>query len=174
MWRQAKSVYEFTLKTLAGVPKEEISLSEYKGKVLFIVNVASQWGVTKSNYEQLNQLHKQYADKGLVILAQPSNQFGGQEPKQGKALLDHVKSKYGVDFQYFERADVNGKNAVPLWLYLQNHPNTSGTLGNSIKWNFSKFLIDKNGQPVKRFGTTDGPLKAEKDIIQLLAEDPIE
>jgi len=174
MWRQAKSVYEFSLKTLAGIPKEEISLSDYKGKVLFIVNVASKWGVTKTNYEQLNILQNKYASKGLVILAQPSNQFGGQEPLSGKKLLDHVKSAFGAEFQFFERNDVNGNSAVPLWLYLQNHPNCGGTLGNGIKWNFSKFLVDKNGQPVKRFGTTDSPLKAEKDIIQLLAEDPVQ
>ena len=178
MWRQAKSVYEFSLKTLAGVPKEEIALSEYKGKVLFIVNVASKWGVTKSNYEQLNTLHKKYAKDGLVILAQPSNEFGAQEPLEGSKLLNYIKASFcnapDTEFQFFERAEVNGENALPLWLYLQNHPNTTGSFGNGIKWNFTKFLVDKNGQPMKRFGTKDGPLKAEKDIIDLLAEEPVE
>jgi len=164
-----ENVYGFKLKPLCGDPKDEISLDEYKGKVLLIVNVACEWGLTKVQYEQLSELHNKYNDQGLVILGQPCNQFGKQEPKTGKDLQDEIRTKWGAKFTIFERNDVNGDNAEPLFLYLQKHKNCPGLLGfNGIKWNFTKFLVNKEGVPVKRYAPKDEPFKAEKEILKLL------
>lgn len=161
------SVHEFSATQLAtGKP---LPLAAYAGQVLIIVNVACEWGLTKKQYEQLNILHDKYHDKGLTILAQPCNQFGKQEPLDGQALLDEIRNKYKAKFEVFEKADVNGKNATPLFKFLQDHPNCPGILGfNGIKWNFSKFLVDKNGLPVKRWAPKDEPFKMEKEIQKLL------
>jgi len=169
--KTATSVHDFYANILAADPAEEIQLSKYAGKVLLIVNVACEWGLTKVQYEQLNQLHDEYHDQGLVIIGQPCNQFGKQEPKQGKELLDEIRNKWNAKFTLFERADVNGKDATELFLYLQKHKNCPGLLGfNAIKWNFTKFLIGKDGQPIKRWAPKDDPRKAEDDIKKALAK----
>jgi len=166
-----ETVYGFEINPILGEPKQTMKLEELAGKVLLIVNVACEWGLTKSNYEQLNKFHSQYKDQGLVIIGQPCNQFGKQEPKEGKELSEEIRNKYKAEFMICERADVNGKNATPLFSYLQKHKNCPGILGmNSIKWNFTKFLVNKSGVPVKRFGPKTEPLKFEKDVIELLKE----
>jgi len=166
-----ENVFGFAIKPILGDPTPSMPLSELAGKVLLIVNVACEWGLTKSNYEQLNKLHNQYKDQGLVIIGQPCNQFGKQEPKEGKELSDEIRGKYKAEFMICEREEVNGKNASDLFLYLQKHKNCPGILGmNSIKWNFTKFLVNKSGVPVKRFGPKTEPMKFEDDIVRLLKE----
>jgi len=116
----------------------------------------------------LNTLHDRYSSAGLVIVGQPCNQFGKQEPLEGAPLLDHIKTKYKACWPILERADVNGENATELFKYLQTHKNCKGTLGNKLKWNFSKFLVDKQGVPYKRYSPQTKPFDIEKDIKKLL------
>jgi len=173
MWKNATSVYQFSspgIQKVAGQNPGNLNLANYKGKVLLITNVASEWGLTKSNYEQFNTLYQKYHDKGLEIIAQPCNQFGKQEPLSGLPLWEHIVGKYNVKFDtFFARQDVNGSNASPLFLYLQNHKNCKGLLGiNSLKWNFTKFLVDRNGEPMYRFGPKEAPLSFENKIQKLL------
>lgn len=138
-----------------------VHLSKYNGFVTLIVNVASKWGFTKKNYYQLQDLHSRYAEKGLRILAFPCNQFGGQEPGSEEEIKEFVKA-YDVEFDMFSKIDVNGSNAHPLYVFLKNAKH--GTLTNNIKWNFTKFLCDKHGVPVKRYSPTVSPLDLIKDI----------
>jgi len=176
LWKTAKNVYFYASAAL----KPELSplkMSDYQGKVLLIVNVASEWGLTKTNYEQLNVLYEKYNSKGLEIIAQPSNQFGKQEPLEGADLLKHITEKYKVKYTntYFDRKDVNGDNASELFLYLQKHKNCPGVLGfNGIKWNFTKFLVGRNGVPIKRFGPKEDPFSFEKHIESALKASPSE
>lgn len=149
-WKNAKSVYDFTVKDIKG---EDVSLEKYRGHPLIIVNVASDCGYTAKNYKDLNELDEKYREsKGLRILAFPCNQFGGQEPGDSEKICTRIE-KRGVKFDVFEKIDVNGKNAHPLYNYLK--AKQPGTLINAIKWNFGKFIIDKEGQPVGRFGSGD-------------------
>lgn len=149
----AATIFDFKVKDIHGT---EISLEKYRGHVLVIVNVASQCGLTDNNYRQLNELHEKYAaTKGLRILAFPCNQFNGQEPGTRKEIINFTKDR-GVKFDLFEKVDVNGENAHPLWKFLKR--TQSGTFGDFIKWNFSKFIVDKNGVPVERFGPNIDPL----------------
>jgi len=160
-WKSAKSIYEFNATDIDG---NEVSLEKYRGHVAIIVNVASKWGLTNSNYQQLQALHDEFADsKGLRILGFPSNQFGSQEPGTNEEIKQFV-SKFNVTFDMYSKIDVNGDNAHPLWKYLKDKQH--GTFGNFIKWNFSKFLIDKNGQPVKRYGPKDAPDNIRKVLDQ--------
>ena len=164
------SVHEFTANLLA--TGKEISLSKYAGKLLLIVNVACEWGLTENHYEQLNILHDRYFSKGLVILGQPCNQFAAEEPKEGQELLDQIRTKYKAKFDFFERADVNGENATPLYQFLQSHENCEGVNcaeSNQIKWNFAKFLVGPDGIPLRRLGPEDDPFEAESYIQRLLA-----
>lgn len=166
------NVYFYAAAALGGLPHDTLKMEDFKGKVLLITNVACEWGLTKTNYEQLNQLYDQYHDQGLEIIAQPCNQFGSQEPLSGKDLHNHLQSKWKPKFlsTFFERADVNGNNASELFKYLQTHKNCPGLLGfNGIKWNFTKFLVGRDGVPIKRYGPKDEPKKAEKDIVKALA-----
>lgn len=156
----ARTVYEFTVKSING---RDVKLSDYKGNVLLIVNVASQCGLTTTNYQQLNELHEKYHQKGLRILAFPCNQFNGQEPGTSKDILNFTKDR-GVKFDLFEKVDVNGDNAHPLWKFLKKAQ--SGTIGDFIKWNFSKFLVDRNGVPVERYAPHVNPLDLEKDLAK--------
>nr|AIN34709.1 fatty alcohol acetyltransferase [Agrotis segetum] len=158
----AKTVYEFTVKDIQG---QEVKLERYKGKVLIIVNVASHCGYTNSHYTELNELYEKYSKKGLRILAFPCNQFGGQEPGTLKEILQFTKEKK-VKFDLFEKIEVNGENAHPLWKFLKRIQ--GGTLGDFIKWNFSKFIIDRNGVPVERFGPNTSPLELEPYLEKLL------
>ncbi len=154
--------YSFKAKTLQG---KEVSMEEYKDKVVLVVNTASKCGLTPQ-YEGLEKLHKEYKDKGLVILGFPCNQFGNQEPGSEKDIKEGCLLNYGVTFQMFSKIDVNGEDELPLYTYLKSQK--KGMFGSKIKWNFTKFLVDKNGDVVKRFSPTTTPDKLEKDIQKLL------
>jgi glutathione peroxidase len=143
--KMAESVYEFTVKDIDG---NDVKLSEYKGKTLIFVNVASKCGFTPQ-YEGLQALYEKYKDKGLVILGFPCNQFGSQEPGTNEEIKEFCSVNYGVTFPMFDKIDVNGKEAHPLYDYLRSQ--AKGTLGTeAIKWNFTKFLVDKNGKVIDR------------------------
>lgn len=158
-WREAKSIYDFTVKDING---SEIPLSTYKGHVCIIVNVASECGLAKSNYKELVDLHNEYSEsKGLKILAFPCNQFAGQEPGDSKAICCFISAR-NVKFDIFEKCNVNGSDSLSLWKYLKHHQ--PGTIGDFIKWNFTKFIIDKNGKVVERHGPNVSP----KDLVNSL------
>lgn len=143
-----------------------INMSEYKGKVVLIVNTASKCGFTYQ-YEGLQELYTKYKDQGLVILGFPCNQFGEQEKGDSGEISEFCQINYGVDFQMFEKIDVNGENEHPIYTYLKQQK--PGFLGSKkIKWNFTKFLINKQGQIVKRFGSTTKPQKLTGPIEKLL------
>jgi len=158
-----KSIFDFEANDIGG---SKVALSKYKGNVVLIVNVASFWGATKTSYTELQQLYEKYHAQGFEILGFPCNQFGNQEPGTEEEIKQFVKTKYGVTFPMFSKVDVNGDNAHPLWVFLRTEK--TGILGDSIKWNFTKFLCDKEGIPVKRFGTQTSPLSFENDIKELL------
>jgi len=149
----------------------ETSLQEYAGKVCLVVNVASKCGFTKDNYEQLEALYQKYKDRGFVVLAFPCNQFNKQEPGTEDEIKEFVKSKFGVTFPVFAKIDVNGESAHPLYQFLKDR--ATGLLGGGIKWNFTKFLCDKNGVPVKRYAPQTLPSEIEKDIILLLPKSDV-
>lgn len=153
--------YEQKATSLQG---NEIQMEEFKDKVVLVVNTASKCGFTPQ-YEGLEKLHEQYKDKGLEILGFPCNQFAGQEPG-GKEEIEACLLNYGVGFQMFDKVNVNGKETHPIFKLLKKE--LPGILGGRIKWNFTKFLIDKNGNPVKRFAPGTKPEKLEKDILSLL------
>ena len=157
------SVYDFNANTLSGTTA---SLSEYRGKVLLIVNTASKCGFTPQ-YKGLEALHEQYKDQGLVVLGFPCNQFGAQEPGSADEIGAFCEKNYGVTFQLFEKVDVNGDNAHPLFNFLKKTaPGVLGTEG--IKWNFTKFLITPQGKPFKRYAPTTAPREIEGDIRRVL------
>jgi glutathione peroxidase len=157
------SIYDFTVKT---IDEKEISLSEYKGKVLLIVNVASECGFTPQ-YEGLEKLYQDYKEQGFMVLGFPSNQFGKQEPKSNKEIHFFCQGTYDVHFDMFAKVDVNGDNAIPLYNYLKQEQ--SGVLWTeAIKWNFTKFLIDREGHVIKRYGSSTKPESIRKDIEELL------
>ncbi len=159
-----QNFYDFKAISLQG---KEISMDNYKGKVVIVVNTASKCGLTPQ-YEGLEKLYKEYKDKGLVILGFPCNQFAGQEPGSEKEISEGCLINYGVSFPMFSKIDVNGDNAHPLYKYLKSELK-GGILGSSIKWNFAKFMIDRNGKPYMRFSPTTTPDKLRKDIEKLLA-----
>jgi glutathione peroxidase len=156
--------YQFKAITLQN---HEINMEAYAGKVLLVVNTASKCGLTPQ-YEGLEQLYRDYKDKGLVILGFPCNQFANQEPQSEKEIAEGCLINYGVSFPMFSKIEVNGTNAHPIYKYLKSE--LKGTLGNRIKWNFTKFLVDKNGKPYKRFAPITQPDKLRKDIEKLLAK----
>ncbi|XP_076303114.1 uncharacterized protein LOC143221600 [Lasioglossum baleicum] len=151
-YKEAKSIYDFTAKSIKG---EDVPLSKYKGHVCLIVNVASKCGLTPSNYKELNELYDEYAEsKGLRILAFPCNQFNGQEPGDSEEICSFA-DRQKVKFDLFEKINVNGENAHPLWKYLKKEQ--GGILGDYIKWNFTKFIVDKEGKVVERHGPQASP-----------------
>ena len=157
------NIYDFNVKTIDG---QEISMSKYKGKVLLIVNVASKCGFT-SQYEGLEKLFEKYKNEDFMILGFPSNQFANQEPESNEKIKEFCSLTYDVKFDMFAKIDVNGENEAPLYKFLKS--NQKGILGSeNIKWNFTKFLVDKNGNVVDRFASTTSPESIEKDIIKLL------
>ncbi|PSS35873.1 Glutathione peroxidase [Actinidia chinensis var. chinensis] len=158
-----KSIYDFTVKDIHG---NDVPLNDYNGKVLLIVNVASQCGLTQSNYKELNILYGKYKDQGFEILAFPSNQFGWQEPGTNEEIQETVCTMFKAEFPIFEKIEVNGKNAAPLYKFLKLEK--GGILGDGIKWNFTKFLVNKEGKVVDRYAPTTSPLKIEKEIKNLL------
>ncbi|KAJ6640716.1 putative phospholipid hydroperoxide glutathione peroxidase, partial [Pseudolycoriella hygida] len=146
-YKKATSIYDFTVKDSFG---NDVHLNRYKGNVVIIVNIASKCGFTKSNYAKLTELKNKYNDSGLRILSFPCNQFGSQSPEEdGEEMVCHLKSAQADVGDVMKKVKVNGDDAEPLFKYLKYKQ--SGTLGSPIKWNFTKFLIDKNGQPVDRF-----------------------
>lgn len=156
-------IYDFKVKDIDG---KEIKLSKYKDKTLLIVNVASKCGFT-SQYEGLEALYDKYKDKGLAILGFPSNQFANQEPGTNKEIKEFCKLTYGVSFDMFEKIDLNGKNESPLYTYLKNE--VPGFMGSkNIKWNFTKFLVDRDGKVVDRYASTTKPSSIEPEIKRLL------
>jgi len=157
-----QNFYDFTAKSLQG---KDISMDAYKGKVVLVVNTASKCGLTPQ-YEGLEALYKAYKDQGLVILGFPCNQFGNQEPGDEKQISEGCLINYGVTFQMFSKIDVNGSEAHPIYKYLKNE--LKGFPGNDIKWNFGKFLIDRNGNPVKRFSPIVKPENLKASIEKLL------
>jgi glutathione peroxidase len=162
--KSTMNFYQFKAKSLQG---KEISMKEYAGKVVLIVNTASKCGFTPQ-YEGLEKLYKENKDKGLVILGFPCNQFANQEPGSAEEISKFCTLNYNVDFPMFMKIDVNGDNADPLYKYLKTE--LPGTMGNEIKWNFTKFLLDRKGKPVKRYGSIVKPEDITKDIDKLLAE----
>lgn len=156
-------IHNFELNALSGEP---VNFSKYNGKILVIVNVASKCGFTPQ-YKDLEELHKKYRDQGVEVLGFPCNQFGKQEPGNQQEIQEFCELNYGVSFQMFEKIDVNGANASPLYDYLKN--SAPGLLGSkSIKWNFTKFLVDRSGAVIKRFGSNDSVAKIEKEIKKIL------
>jgi len=158
-----KSFYEFKAKSLQG---KEISMEEYKGKTVLVVNTASKCGLTPQ-FEGLEKLYKKYNDKGLVILGFPCNQFANQEPGDEKSISEGCLLNYGVTFPMFSKIDVNGTDAHPLYKYLKSA--LPGFLGSRIKWNFTKFLIDTEGKPVKRFAPSTEPDKIDTYLQNIMS-----
>jgi len=158
-----QSVHEFNVSTISG---EEISLSQYKGKVLLIVNTASKCGFTPQ-FEGLEKLYQMYSDKDFYVLGFPCNQFANQDPGTEKDILEFCQLNYGVTFPMFSKIDVNGDNTAPLYKYLKSE--APGILGSEkIKWNFTKFLVDRDGKVVERFGSKTAPEKLDDNIEKLL------
>jgi len=157
------NIYDFEL---IDIDSKRVSMSSYKNKVLLIVNVASKCGFTPQ-YKELELLYKKYKDRGFEILAFPSNQFASQEPAPNSKIKEFCELNFGVTFKLFAKIDVNEKNADPLYKYLTSHKR--GIFGTkAIKWNFTKFLIDRDGNIVKRYAPATPPNKLQKDIEELL------
>ena len=155
-------IYDFTVKGRAG---EDVSLADYKGKVLLVVNTATGCGFTPQ-YEGLQKLYDAHKDKGFEVLDFPCNQFANQAPGSEAEIQSFCTLNYGTTFPRFAKIDVNGKNASDLFKFLKKEKGS--VLGSSIKWNFTKFLIDREGNVVKRFAPTDTPESIESDILALL------
>jgi glutathione peroxidase len=157
------SIYDFTVKNIQG---EDVSLSRYRGKVLLIVNVASKCGFTPQ-YEGLEALYEKYRERGFMVLGFPSNQFAGQEPGSNEEIYAFCTRTYHVQFDMFAKIDVNGENAAPLYRYLKKE--AIGFLGSeSIKWNFTKFLVDRSGKVITRYGPAAKPDSITPEIEALM------
>lgn len=157
------SVYQYEAKKING---ENISLSEYKGDVLLIVNTASNCGFTPQ-YKELQELYVQYKEKGFTVLGFPSNQFMNQEPGTESDIQSFCEMNFGVTFPLFSKVDVNGKNAHPLFQYLTEE--APGVLGmKAVKWNFTKFLVNRSGEVVERYAPNTNPKEIAKDIEKLM------
>ena len=156
------NIYGFKVRNAKGV---EVPMTEYQGKVLLIVNTATGCGFTPQ-YEGLQKLYDKYKDKGLEILDFPCNQFGHQAPGTEEEIQEFCTLKYKTTFPLFAKIDVNGKNAAPLFTYLKNQK--GGFLGDDIKWNFTKFLVSRDGKVVERYAPVTKPEKIENDILKLL------
>ena len=159
---EAKNLYDFTVKNKKG---ESISLAEYKGKVVLIVNIATKCGFTPQ-LTGLEELWNTYQDKGLVILGFPCNQFANQNPDSDNQTQEFCSLNYGVTFPILKKINVNGNDADPLYKWLKSKK--GGILWSAIKWNFTKFLINKNGEVVHRFSPTASPSSIEKYIVNEL------
>jgi glutathione peroxidase len=158
------SVYDFSAARLQG---GETRLDEFRGNVLLIVNTASECGFTPQ-YAGLEKIYRQYKDRGLVVLGFPCNQFGGQEPGDAGVIADFCQANFGVTFPMFAKIDVNGEGAHPLYAYLKSQG--KGLLGTeAIKWNFTKFLVDRDGKVVDRYAPTTKPEDLAPDIEALLS-----
>lgn len=159
-----ETIYAFSARAIDG---RDISLADYAGQVLLIVNVASECGFTPQ-YAGLETLYRDYREQGFSVLAFPCNQFGGQEPGDAAAISQFCTSRYAVTFPLFAKIEVNGPNAHPLYAWLKGQK--AGILGSqSIKWNFSKFLVDRQGRVIQRLGPTAKPESLRKEIERALA-----
>jgi len=158
-----KTIYEYTVKD---INDQDYSLEDLKNKVILVVNVASKCGFT-AQYTELEKIYRELKPQGFVILAFPCNQFGAQEPGNEEEIKNFCSLNYDVTFPLFKKIDVNGKNADPFIEFLKS--SLPGLLGSkAIKWNFTKFLIDRNGKPTKRYAPNDSPLSLVNDIKELL------
>ena len=155
-------IYDFSATSLAGA---EVALKQFEGQVLLIVNTASACGFTPQ-YKGLEALQQQFGPRGFAVLGFPCNQFGNQEPGDASQIAQFCSANYGVSFPMFAKIDVNGNAAHPLYQYLKNAK--SGLFGSSIKWNFTKFLVDRSGQVVARHAPTTTPEALKKEIEALL------
>ena len=160
--RNLMNIYDFKVRNAKGV---EIPMTEFKGKVLLIVNTATGCGFTPQ-YEGLQKLYDKYKDKGLEIMDFPCNQFGHQAPGTVEEIQEFCALKYHTTFPLFAKIDVNGKYADPLFVYLKKQK--GGILGDDIKWNFTKFLVSKDGEVVERYAPVTKPEDIEGDILNLL------
>jgi glutathione peroxidase len=159
------SIYDFTVEDIDG---NKVSLSHYKGDILLIVNVASECGFTPQ-YAGLEKLYQEFKDQGFMVLGFPSNQFLSQEPGTNKEIKFFCQGTYNVHFDMFAKIDVNGDNTVPLYNYLKTMQ--GGFLGfDAIKWNFTKFLVDTEGNVLKRYGPSTQPEDIKADIVKLLEQ----
>lgn len=154
--------YDYEAETLQG---DTVSMKEYAGKVVLVVNTASKCGFTPQ-YEGLEELYKKYKDQGFVVLGFPCNQFGSQEPGSAEDIGTFCQINYGVTFPMFAKVKVNGEDAHPIFKYLKSE--LGGLLGDNIKWNFTKFLLDKNGKPVERYASIKTPVSIEPRIKSLI------
>jgi len=155
-------IYDFIVRNAKGV---DVPMSDFKGKVLLIVNTATGCGFTPQ-YEGLQELYRKYKDKGLEILDFPCNQFGHQAPGTEEEIQEFCTLHYRTTFPLFAKIDVNGKDADPLFVYLRKQK--GGFMGNEIKWNFTKFLISREGKVIERYAPTTKPREIESDILKLL------
>lgn len=162
--QKAKNIYQFNMKNIKG---KDVSLNDYKGKVILVVNTASKCGLTPQ-YEGLEALYQSYKNKGFVVLGFPCNQFMGQELGTSEEIEKFCSTKYNVTFPLFEKIKVNGDKTNPLYQYLKSELPLEGK--NEIRWNFEKFLIDKNGKPVKRFAPKTKPSDLVAEIEKLLSQ----
>jgi glutathione peroxidase len=156
------TAYDFSATTNSGA---EQALADYKGKVLLVVNTASECGFTPQ-YKGLEELYKTFVDRGLVVLGFPCDQFGGQEPGDDEAIADFCELNFGVTFPLYSKVEVNGSDAHPLFKWMRNEK--KGTFGSKVRWNFTKFLIDPDGNVIKRYGSTTRPEDISADIETLL------
>lgn len=157
-----KSIYDFTVKD---INNQDVSLSQYQGKMLLVVNVASQCGFTPQ-YKGLEEIYENYKGE-VVVLGFPCNQFGKQEPGSAEEIKNFCSLNYDVKFPLFAKVEVNGPNAAPLYQFLKSErPGLLGT--EAIKWNFTKFLVNKKGEVVKRYAPNDTPESIKKDLAQYL------
>ncbi|MBR0037342.1 MAG: glutathione peroxidase [Bacteroidales bacterium] len=159
-----EKIYDFKALSSKG---KEIDFKDFEGKVLLIVNTASKCGFTPQ-FAGLEALNQKYKDQGLVVIGFPCNQFAAQDPGSDSEIEGFCQLNYGVTFQIMKKIDVNGDDAHPIFKYLKSQ--AKGVLGSRIKWNFTKFLISRNGETIKRFAPTTKPEKLEKDIEEMLAE----
>ncbi|RCX12192.1 glutathione peroxidase [Anaerobacterium chartisolvens] len=157
-------LYDLTVKDAKG---NAVSLDEYKGKVLLIVNTATGCGLTPQ-YDGLQDLYDKYKDKGLEILDFPCNQFANQAPGTNEEIGNFCTGRYGITFRQFDKIDVNGENESPLYSWLKAQKGGIG--GSNIKWNFTKFLINRKGEVIARYAPTRSPMAIEKSIVKLLEE----
>lgn len=158
----SETLYTHSATSLQG---QETDMRRYAGKVVLVVNTASKCGFTPQ-YEGLEALYRKYRDRGLVILGFPCNQFGNQEPGDEQSIAEGCLLNYGVSFPMFAKVEVNGGNTHPIFRYLKRE--LSGIGGGSIKWNFTKFLVDREGRPVRRYAPVTPPERIEDDILELL------
>ncbi|KAL9330778.1 hypothetical protein ACSQ67_000388 [Phaseolus vulgaris] len=159
-------VYIILYFMMQDIDRKDVALNKFKGKVLLIVNVASRCGLTSSNYSELSRLYEKYKNQGLEVLAFPCNQFGMQEPGSNEEIKQFAFTRYKAEFPIFDKVDVNGPFTAPVYQFLKS--SAGGFLGDLIKWNFEKFLVDKNGKVIERYPPTTSPFQIEIKLILTL------